>query len=85
MPVSVKVTVKAARRQRHMSSGWLRKAAQHVDSAADAARAKEKAKLEAVAFGLDMHPPIGQRSGRRDLRGGACTPLQVGASQIVPV
>ena len=57
MPVSVKVTVKAARRQRHMSSGWLRKAAQHVDSAADAARAKEKAKLEAVAFGLEMHPP----------------------------
>ena len=79
MPVSVKVTVKAARRQRHMSSGWLCKAAQHVDSAADAARAKEKAKLEA----LDMHPPTEQRSGRRDLGGGTCTPLQVGASQIV--
>ena len=48
MPVSVKVTVKAARRERHMSSGWLRKTAQHVESAADAARAMEKAKLEAV-------------------------------------
>ena len=31
-----------------MSSGWLRKTAQHVESAADAARAMEKAKLEAV-------------------------------------
>ena len=49
MPVSVKgVTVKAARRQRHMSSGWLRKAAEQVESSADAARAMEKAKLEAV-------------------------------------
>ena len=31
-----------------MSSGWLRKAAQQVESSADAARAMEKAKLEAV-------------------------------------
>ena len=48
MPVSVEgVTVKAVRRQRHMPS-WLGKAAVQLEESTDAARAKEKAKLEAV-------------------------------------